>query len=340
MPEAMKIFTIRNKNGLEVSILNYGGRIVSLKVPDRNNIFRDIVLGYDNPEDYLSSNEKYYGALVGRYANRLANGEFSINGHKYNLTQNEGSNTLHGGIHGFHNVMWNMSLIDSNHIELSHFSPHMEEGFPGNMEVKVKYLINNDNELSINFYAETDQPTIASFTHHSFFNLTGNFSRSITSHILEIAADYFTPVNDSLIPTGEIRSVKHTPFNFKTPTKIAENLKVVDEQLVRGKGFDHNWVITDKNPANGLNFAARIYEPDAGRLMEVFTNEPGIQFYSGNFLNGSDVGKSQIAHNHRTAFCLETQKYPDSPNHKNFPSAVLLPGQVYNSVCIYKFGVM
>jgi aldose 1-epimerase len=333
----MKLYTIENRNGVKALISTYGGRIVNLYTPDKNGHFDDIVLGYDTLDEYIKSNEKYYGAIIGRYGNRIGKAVFSLGDKTYYLEKNNGDNLLHGGSHGFHNVFWDAIQLDGQTLELKYFSKDMEEGFPGNLNVKVIYSITDDNELKIEYFATTDKLTILNLTQHSFFNLTGNAKETINKHLLQIMADYYTPVNKGLIPTGDIAGVEGTPFDFRIPIEIGERINSEDEQLKFGKGYDHNWVI-DKNGANTKNrMVAKVTEPMSGRTMEVYTNEPGIQFYSGNFLNGTDVGKNSVAYNYRTAFCLETQHFPDSPNKKNFPSTILNKGEKYYSICIYKF---
>ncbi|MBN2636335.1 MAG: galactose mutarotase [Prolixibacteraceae bacterium] len=333
----MKIFSIYNSNGIEVQILNYGGRVVKLLIPDKTGIFKDIVLGFDNPEDYLKSNEKYFGATIGRYANRIKKGVVKINNKSYQLSKNDDENTLHGGEKGFHNIFWEVTQESTDKVELTHYSKDGDEGFPGNLNVRVVYSLNDNNELKIEYIAETDKTTVLNLTHHSFFNLTGFPLKSINNHILQIPAGYFTPVGKGLIPTGEIRSVEGTPFDFRKPVAIGERIDLPDKQLIFGKGYDHNWILEDYVDKTEVHLAARVIEPISGRVMEVFTNEPGVQFYSGNFLNGSDIGKNNIAYNFRTAFCLETQHFPDSPNFSHFPSVVVNPDELYYSVCIYRF---
>lgn len=336
----MKLFTINNKNGLKAQITNYGARVVSLSVPDRNGRFDDIVLGYDSLEAYLDSNEKYYGATIGRYGNRIGQAKFSIGDQTYFLEKNSGQNSLHGGNMGFHNVNWKVNQLDGQTLELEYISEDMEEGFPGTICVRVLYCLTDDNELKIEYFASTDKTTIVNLTHHSFFNLTGNLRKTINNHILQIYADFYTPVDEDLIPSGEIALVDGTPFDFRVPTAIGERLDFPDEQLVFGKGYDHNWVldVTEKN--KDICLAAKIIESISGRVMEVYTNEPGIQFYGGNFLNGNDIGKGEIPYHYRTAFCLETQHFPDSPNKENFPSVLLNPGEEYYSICAYRFGTI
>ncbi len=334
----MKLYSIENMNGLKALISNYGGRIISLFIPDETGHFDDVVLGYDTPESYLDSNEKYYGAIIGRYGNRVGQARFSIGDRTYFLEKNNGENSLHGGSGGFHNVIWRANQTDGQTLELEYVCKDMEEGFPGNLKVKVVYRMTEDNELKIEYFASTDKSTIVNLTHHSFFNLTGDLRKTINNHILQIPADSFTPVDEGLIPTGEIAPVEGTPFDFRNTTAIGERVEENNEQLKFGRGYDHNWVLDTAGENKKLRFAAKVTEPVSGRVLEVFTNEPGIQFYGGNFLNGKDVGKRGIPYRYRTAFCLETQHFPDSPNKDNFPKTILNLGEEYYSICIYRFG--
>lgn len=332
----VELFTLRNSGGFVTQITNYGGRVVNLFVPDKHGNFEDIVLGYSTLQGYLASNEIYYGTLIGRYGNRIAGGRFILNDSSYVLATNNGPNHLHGGIKGFNNVVWDAVQQDDRTLLLSYLSADGEEGYPGNLQVNVTYELTDENELKIQYWATTDKPTHVNLTHHSYFNLKGEGNGEINDHLLQLNAEYFTPVDDGLIPTGEIRHVEGTPFDFRSLTTIGERVNGTDQQLVYGKGYDHNWVLTAAS--EGLTFAARVVEPVSGRTMEVYTNEPAIQFYGGNFLDGSDKGKSGKAYIFRGALCLETQHYPDSPNQPAFPSTLLNPGEEYYSVCIYKFG--
>lgn len=332
----VKLFTLENANGVLTQITNFGGRVVSLWVPDKNGNFEDIVTGYNTLDGYLNSNEIYYGALIGRYGNRIAQGRFTLNDTVYSLVQNNGENHLHGGTKGFNDVIWEASQPDGQTLVLQYTSPHMEEGYPGNLEVKVQYQLTNENELKIEYWATTDRPTPVNLTHHSFFNLKGDGNGTINDHLLQINADFYTPVDEGLIPTGEIAQVEGTPMDFRAPTAIGEQVDNDFEQLKFGGGYDHNWVLVPAE--SGLNFAARVVEPTSGRTMEVYTNEPGLQFYGGNFLDGSDTGKYGRPYDFRTSFCLETQHFPNSPNQPDFPSTILEPGEDYYSVCVYKFG--
>lgn len=332
----VKLYTLKNTNGLVAQVTNFGGRVVSLWVPDKNGNFEDIVTGYNTLDGYLNSKEIYYGALIGRYGNRIARGQFVLNDTVYSLVQNNGENHLHGGTKGFNDVVWDATQPDEQTLVLTYTSPHMEEGYPGNLEVKVQYQLTIENELKIEYWATTDQPTPVNLTHHSFFNLKGDGNGTINNHLLQINADFYTPVDEGLIPTGEIAPVEGTPMDFRAPTAIGERVDDDFEQLKFGGGYDHNWVLVPAE--SGLNFAARVIEPTSGRTMEVYTNEPGLQFYGGNFLDGSDTGKYGKPYEFRTSFCLETQHFPDSPNQPDFPSTILEPGEEYYSVCVYKFG--
>jgi aldose 1-epimerase len=333
----MKLFNIENTHGLKSRITNYGGRVVDLFTPDTAGHFDDIVLGYESLYGYLNSHEKYFGAIIGRYGNRIGEAKFEIDGKKYKLDANNGPNSLHGGNNGFHNVYWTITQLDQQTILMEYISEDMEEGFPGKLNLKVKYCMTDNNELKIEYFASTDKPTIVNLTHHSFFNLTGDLRNSINNHILEIPAEFYTPVDDELIPTGEIATVEGTPFDFRKPTRIGARVDENSNQLKRGNGYDHNWVLDADGLNKDIRLAAIVTEPSSGRIMEVYTNEPGIQFYSGNFLSGKDIGKNGIIYNYRTAFCLETQHFPDSPNKSNFPETLLNPGEEYYSICIYKF---
>ncbi len=335
--QTVRLFTLKNRNGLVTQITNYGGRIINLWTPDREGNFDDIVIGYNSLEEYLNSNEIYYGTLIGRYGNRIANGEFELNDSVYTLAKNNGENHLHGGEKGFNNVVWEAKQLDDYSLELKYISKNGEEGYPGNLEVTVLYQLNNDNELEVEYWATTDKPTPVNLTQHSYFNLKGVGSGDVKDQLLQINADYYTPVDSGLIPTGEIAPVEGTPMDFRQPTTIGSRIDADFEQLVFGKGYDHNWVLNQAE--SGLNYAAKVVEPITGRTLEVYTNEPGIQFYGGNFLDGSDTGKNGKVYTHRSALCLETQHFPDSPNQPDFPSTILQPGDEYYSICVYKFGV-
>ncbi len=333
----MDIYTLTNKNGASAQITNYGGIVVTLNVPDRSGRLDDVVLGFDNLEEYLKVHP-FFGALVGRYGNRIANGKFSLHGVEYTLAQNDGPNSLHGGLKGFDKVFWDAKPLDTPNgpaLELTYLSQDGEEGYPGNLLVKVTYTLTHNNELKIDYSATTDKDTVINLTHHSYFNLAGAGKGDILAHELMIKADKFTPVNANMIPTGELRPVAGTPFDFTQPTPIGLRLNQADEQLKFGGGYDHNWVLNSQD--GSLALAARVSEPTSGRIMELWTTEPGVQFYSGNFLDGSIIGKGGRAYQYRFALCLETQHFPDSPNHPEFPSTILRAGQTYTSTTVYKF---
>ena len=334
----VNLYTLKNSSGMVAEITNYGGKVVSLWVSDRLGNYEDVVLGHSNIDEYITSKEKYFGALIGRYGNRIAKGIFSLDGKQYSLAKNNGENHLHGGNKGYDSVIWDAKQIDNQTLELNYLSKDMEEGFPGNLTVKVVYKITDANELKIEYWATTDTPTVVNLTHHSFFNLNGAGNGTINNHILQINAAYYTPVDKGLIPTGEITSVENTPFDFQQPITIGKNLELKNKQLEYGLGYDHNFVLNQS--IEGLNFAAKVLDPISGRIMEIYTNEPGLQFYGGNFLNGSVIGKIGKRYNFRTAFCLETQHFPNSPNNQHFPSTRLNPDEKYYSICIYKFSIL
>jgi aldose 1-epimerase len=332
------LYILTNKNGMEVSITNYGGIVTSIKVPDRNGKLGDAALGYDTLDGY-ASDKVYFGATVGRYCNRIGHAEFSLDGVKYTLAKNNGENTLHGGINGFNKMLWEARDVSQDGepaLELKYTSKDMEEGFPGNLSATVVFTLTNKNELKIDYSATTDKKTVVNLTNHSYFNLAGPGSGDVLKTVLRIEADKFTPIDSGLIPTGELKSVQGTPFDFRKATEIGARIDAGDEQLKLGRGYDHNFVLI-KNKPNGLTLAARAEESTTGRVLEVWTTEPGIQLYTGNFLDGSIHGKGGIAYTKRSAFCLETQHFPDSPNHPNFPSTILSPGQRYHTTTIYKF---
>jgi aldose 1-epimerase len=331
---------IKNKNGVKMKVIPLGGRIVSLFVPDKNGNLGDVVTGYDTLDQYIGG-DPYFGATIGRYGNRIAKGKFTLDGKEYQLATNNGVNALHGGPGGFHNVYWNIKPSASSEgeaIEMTYLSKDGEEGYPGNLSVKVVYTLSDKNELIIDYTATTDKPTIVNLTNHSYFNLSGIKDSEILNHEITINADRFCPVDSTLIPTGELKKVAGTPFDFIKPHKIGERINnTSDEQIKFGKGYDHNYVL-NKND-NSLTLAAKVSEPISGRAMEVWTTEPGIQFYSGNFMHGKSKGKDGATYPFRSAFCLETQHFPDSPNKKDFPSTVLRPGETYTQRTIYKFDV-
>ena len=333
----VSLYTLKNSNGYVAQITNYGGKVVTLWTPDKNGDFKNIVLGFGSIDEYFNTSEIYFGALIGRYGNRIGGAQFTINDTVYNLAKNDGNNSLHGGIKGFNNVVWDAKQINGQILELSYLSRDGEEGFPGNLNAKVVYTLTDNNELKIEYHATTDKATPINLTHHSFFNLEGEGSGDVKDHVLQINADNFTPVDAGLIPTGEIAPVEGTPMDFRNPTAIGARVNDDFEQLKLGNGYDHNWVL-DKS-GDKVSFAAKVVEPISGRTMEVYTNEPGIQFYGGNFLNGTVKGISGKVYAYRSALCLETQHFPDSPNKPQFPSTILQPGDEYYSICIYKFGV-
>ena len=336
--QEVKLYTLKNKWGVTAQITNYGGRVVSLWLPDKTGHFEDVVLGFNDMDTYQKSKEKYFGALIGRYGNRIAKGRFVLEDSTYLLVKNNGENHLHGGNKGFESVVWKVNSFTENKLFLSYFSPHMEEGYPGNLTVSVEYQLTDENELSIQYFAQSDQTTIINLTHHSFFNLKGAGNGNVNDHLLQINADYFTPIDAQLIPTGVIQKVVNTPFDFLLPTQIGSRIDAVDDQLTYGHGYDHNYVL---NPSDSLvSFAARVVEPVSKRTLEVYTNEPGMQFYGGNFLDGTVKGKKDKNYEHRGAFCLETQHFPDSPNKIQFPSTSLAAEEPYYSICIYKFGLL
>lgn len=335
--QPIDLYTMTNAHGLQVELTNYGGVIVAIRVPDKAGKLDDVALGFDDLNGYLV-NKPYFGALVGRYANRIANGEFTLDGVQYHLAKNNGPNSLHGGLVGFNKKVWHGETFSGDFsagVILTYTSRDGEEGFPGNLKVKVTYTLPENNELQIEYEATTDKATPVNLTHHDYFNLKGEGNGDILGHVLMLNADRFTPTDKTLIPTGELRSVKGTPLDFTTPTAIGARIKDNYDQLVTAGGYDQNFVINRK--VNGLELAARVHEPTTGRTLEVYTTEPGVQFYSGNSLDGTVVGKSGHAYKKWEAFCLETQHFPDSPNHANFPSTILKPGETYHSRSLYRF---
>jgi aldose 1-epimerase len=333
------LYTLTNRSGMQVTITNYGAAVTSLLAPDRNGKLEDVVLGYDSLSGYVKD-KAYFGAIVGRYGNRIAGGRFTLDGKQYQLTINDGKNHLHGGTHGFNKVLWKaepMQTDSTQSLKLTYLSPDGEEGYPGNVTVQVIYTLNDKNELVIDYSGTTDKPTILNPTHHSYFNLSGSFTKTILDDQLMINADCYTPVDKELIPTGELAKVDGTPMDFRRPTAVGARIHDSFKQLEFGKGYDHNWVIN--NYDGTVRKAATLYDSVSGRFMEVWTDQPGLQFYSGNFLDGTIKGKNNIVYNHRTGLCLEAQHFPDSPNKTNFPSVVLRPGMTYKQETIYKFGV-
>lgn len=337
----VSLYTLTNQNGMAVQVTNYGARIVDLWVPSKNGDFKDVVWGYSNIKDYLDSPDVYSGPVVGRYGNRIAKGRFVLDGEEYQLTINDGENHIHGGSNGLWNRIWTARQYTNDDgeeaVEMTYFSPDGEEGYPGNMNIKVTYTVGNENTLRIDYEATSDATTIVNLTSHSYFNLHGTSAKSTNSHILTLNADSFTPTDAELIPTGDITRVENTPLDFRQPTAIGERIEADYEPLHFAKGYDHNWILN--KTSNEISLAASLYEPETGIVMNVLTDQPAIQFYSGNFMNGTETGKRGDKHNYRTGVALETQNYPDAPNHSNFPSAVLKPGDTYKHVCIYEFGV-
>jgi len=333
MPDGtpIEIFTVSDGK-VEARIMTFGAIVVSLKTPDRSGKMEDIVLGFDTGEEYVANSHNYYGAVVGRYANRIAHGAFTLGGKQYSLPKNNGDNTLHGGPDGFFNVLWKAKQI-ANGVELTYFSKDGEEGFPGNLTATVRYTLENGS-LRVEYSATTDKPTVVNLTQHSYFNLAGQGNGDILGHQLTLHASKFTPVDAGLIPTGELKSVTATPFDFLKSMRIGDRIEASDEQIKLGGGYDHNWVLDSSS--GKLAEAAEVYEPTSGRVLKVSTTEPGIQFYSGNFLTGAK-GKGGKPYPKRSALCLETQHYPDSPNHSAFPSTELKPGQKYHSVTVFNF---
>ncbi|MDZ7370378.1 MAG: galactose mutarotase [candidate division KSB1 bacterium] len=333
----VELFTLTNKSGMKVQITNYGGTIVSLWVPDKNGVLGDVVLGHDNLEGYLKASP-YFGSTIGRYGNRIAQGRFTLDGVEYRLAQNNGANHLHGGVRGFDKQIWEAKARRGKNkaaIELSRVSPDGEEGYPGELYARVTFTLTDDNALQIDYLAKTNKPTVCNLTNHSYFNLRDGGASTILDHLLQIDADYYLPVDAGLIPVGKPAPVEGTPFDFRTPTRIGERIDQQDEQLANGGGYDHNWVLNGENGV--LRRVATLSDPVSGRVMEIYTTEPGLQFYSGNFLDGTIKGKNGVVYAHRSGLCLETQHFPDSPNRPDFPSVVLRPGQVYRSTTIYKF---
>ena len=332
--EEVYMYTLKNKNGMKAEITNYGATVVSLLAPDKNGKMEDVILGYDSLKSY-ENGTSYFGAIVGRYGNRISKGKFSLEGKDYQLTINNGENHLHGGTVGFNKLLWKTDSFDENSVKMTLVSPDGDQGYPGKVTLTVTYTLTDNNELKIEYSGTTDKPTILNPTNHCYFNLTGNPENTILSHELKINAEKFTPVDEGLITTGELADVNGTPMDFRTPVPIGKNINNDFQQLNFGKGYDHNWVINNYN--GNVREAAIVYDPSSGRVLEVLTDQPGIQFYSGNFLDGSEIGKGGIHYKHRTGFCLEAQHYPDSPNKKNFPSVELKPGETYTQTTIYRF---
>jgi aldose 1-epimerase len=332
--EEVSLYTLKNSKGMEARIMTYGGIVVSLKVPDRDGKLDDVVLGFDNLDGYLAGHP-YFGALIGRYGNRIGGAKFELEGETYTLAVNNGPNSLHGGEVGFDKKNWTAEAATDSSLVLSLVSPDGEEGYPGTLTVKVTYEVTEDNELRIDYSATTDKTTVVNLTNHTYFNLLDAGASPILGHEIMLNADRITPVDDTLIPTGELAPVEGTPFDFREPHKIGERIDAEDQQIEYGGGYDHCFVLNRNG--EGLSLAAKVTEATTGRVMEVFTTEPAIQFYTGNFLDGTVTGKGGIAYQKRSAFCLETQHYPDSPNQPAFPTTTLKPGEQYATTTVYKF---
>lgn len=334
------LYTLRNASGMEVRAISYGGIILTLRVPDRNSVLGDVVLGYDDLAGYLKASP-YFGSIVGRYANRIARGRFTLDGRTYTLAANNGKNALHGGVRGFDKVVWSAEPFQDAAgvgVVFSYTSRDGEEGYPGTLRATVTYTLSDANALAFDYHATTDKATPVNLTQHTYFNLAGDGKGDVLGHELMLKASRFTPVDETLIPTGELRGVIGTPFDFRTPRAIGARIGEADEQLKLGGGYDHNFVL-DREPGGAEQLAARVYEPTSGREMEVTTSEPGVQLYTGNFLDGTITGKGGHVYARRTGFCLETQHYPDSPNQKDFPTTILRPGEAYRSRTVYAFSV-
>ncbi len=331
----VSLYELKGTNGIAMKVTNYGARVVALCVPDKNGNPVDVALGYNSVDEYINNVENFFGASIGRYGNRIGDAKFSLDSVEYTLAANDGKNHLHGGVKGYCDVVWNANKISDSKIEFTYLSADGEEGYPGNLNITMTYELTPANEFKIEYKATTDKKTICNLTHHSYFNLSGEGSETINDHILTINADNTTPVDSTLIPTGEIISIKGTPMDFTVPTAIGERADADFQQLKYGKGYDHNWVLN--RTGSGIETAAIVESPVTGIKMEVLTDQPGLQFYAGNFLDGGVTGKSGKPYKFRSGFCLETQCFPDSPNKPQFPSVVLEPGQDYYHVCIYKF---
>jgi len=338
--KATDLYILKNQQGMTAAITNYGGRVVSLLVPDKSGELVDVNIGFEDLDTYVNGTGTYFGSLIGRYGNRIAGGSFSLDGETYSLPTNNGPNTLHGGEVGFQDVVWEVGQVTPQSLELNYLSQDMEEGFPGNLSVKVVYTLTDDNALLISYEANTDKKTVVNLTNHAYFNLNGEGSGTILDHVLQFDADAYTPVDETLIPTGEIASVAETPFDFREPTRIGERIDTEHEQIKNGLGYDHNIVLTDTDASgDSLRWAAGVLGDQSSIYMKVLTEEPGVQFYSGNFMEGANTLKSEAQDDYRTAFCLETQHFPDSPNQPDFPSTVLSPGETYQTRTMYHFSI-
>jgi aldose 1-epimerase len=336
----VKLYHLSNKNGMEMTVSNFGARVVELFAPDKNGNFEDVVLGYDNLLEYINTPGGYYGAPIGRYGNRIADAQFTLDGQRYQLEANNGPNNLHGWPGGYHDRVWEVLEATNQVLAMKYVSPDGEAGFPGELTVYMNYYLTDDNEFKITYEATTDKATIVNLTHHSFFNLNGQGEGNVRNHMLELNADKFTPVNDVLIPLGELKPVEGTPFDFTDPHLIGERIDADNEQLKKAGGYDHNWVINREEGNTETIKIASVWVPENGRKMEVFTDQPGVQVYTGNFMDGKGAAKAGKVYGKQGAICLETQHFPDSPNQKSFPSVTLRPGETYNHECIYKFSVI
>lgn len=335
--DSTDLYVLKNANGVEVTLTNYGARIVSVMVPDRDGNMQDVVAGYDNVDDYVNTDNNF-GATIGRYGNRIANGKITVDGVEYELPQNNFGHTLHGGPEGYDRQVFDAVQPDSQSVVFTYLSEDGEAGFPGNLNVKVTMTLTDDNAIDLQYEAETDKETVVNLTNHSYFNLSGDGNNTILDHLLMINADQFTPVDDTFMTTGEILPVEGTPMDFRVPTAVGERIDQYEyDQLKNGDGYDHNWVLNTNGDISQVS--ATVYSPATGIQLEVYTDEPGVQVYAGNFLDGTLTGKNGAVHTKRTAICLETQKYPDSPNKADWPSPYLKPGEKYTSRCIYKFTV-
>ena len=333
------LYTLKSETGMTMQVTNFGGHVVSLWTPDKNGTMGDVVLGHNTLKEYVDfQGERFIGCVVGRYANRIAKGEFTIDSITYHVPLNNNGQSLHGGLKGLDQVVWDVDSVGTDMIQLSILSPDGAEGYPGNLKVTMTYALTPDNEFKITYRATTDKPTVVNLSHHGFFNLEGECAGTINDHLLTINADYITPVDSVLIPTGELMPVAGTPFDFNQPTAIGDRVNDDNEQLRCGNGYDHNWVLR-RSTADDVELAATVYEPTSGRVMEVYTNQPGLQFYGGNFFDGNGIGKCGDTFKYREAIALETQKFPDGPNQPQFPSVRLNPAEEYYHVCIYKFSV-
>lgn len=336
--ESVEKYTLKNKNGMSVDIINLGGIITSINVPDKNGKWQEVVLAYENPNNYLEGNPFYFGAIIGRYGNRIANAEFEIDDEVYELEANNGPNNLHGGTHGFHTKIWDVELLENEEnpsLKLTYFSKNGEEGFPGNLKVAVIYTLSNDNALEMKYEATTDKSTVVNMTQHTYFNLSGDFSKSILDHELQLNCDYYLPTNSTMIPTGELKFVKNTAFDFTSFKTLGKEIENSETDLLQGCGYDHSFVVNGE----GFRNVGTVQNLDSGIVLDVFSTEPGVQLYTGNHLNTSKNNQQGSPCERRTGFCLETQHFPDSPNQKSFPTTLLKPNEVYQSKTIFKFSI-